>query len=119
MAIFAATYDEGIAQAVAAFNAPGALEKMVKLPWGTLPGAAFMGIATTDVFTHGWDLAQSTGQSTDLDPELAEQLLAGARQFIQPAFHGEDTKSPFGPEQTPPAGATAATQLAAFLGRRG
>src|SRR5438874_2717261 len=49
-----ATYDDGIKQAVAAFGAPGALEKMIELPFGTLPGAAFIGIATTDVFVHGW-----------------------------------------------------------------
>ncbi len=53
-----ATYDDGIAQAVAAFGKPGALETMVKLPFGTLPCAAYLGIATNDAFTHGWDLAR-------------------------------------------------------------
>ncbi len=112
-----ATYDDGIKQAVAAFGAPGAMEKMVELPFGTFPGAFFIQIATTDAFAHGWDLAKATGQSTDLDPEVATQLLEGARAFIQPAFRGEDTKSPFGMEQQPPANATAADKLAAFLGR--
>ena len=112
-----ATYDDGIKQAVAAFGAPGAMEKMVELPFGTFPGAAFIQLATTDAFTHGWDLAQATGQSTDLDPEVAKQLLEGARAFIQPALRGEDGKAPFGREQQPPANATAADKLAAFLGR--
>jgi uncharacterized protein (TIGR03086 family) len=112
-----ATYDGGIKQSVAAFGAAGAMEKMVELPFGTMPGAFFIQLATTDAFTHGWDLAKATGQSTDLDPELATQLLEGARVAIQPAFRGDDAKAPFGQEQQPPANATAADKLAAFLGR--
>jgi uncharacterized protein (TIGR03086 family) len=113
-----ATYDDGIARAVAAFGTPGALDTNVVLPFGTLPCAAYIGIATTDAFTHGWDLARATGQPTDLDPELAVELLEGARFFIQPAFRGEDTKSPFGLEQPAPPNATNADVLAAFLGRK-
>jgi uncharacterized protein (TIGR03086 family) len=113
----AATYDEGIRQSVEAFNAPGAMDKMIELPFGTLPGSIFIGIATSDAFTHGWDLAKATGQSTDLDPELATQLLEQSRVFIQDAFRGEDTKAPFTKEMQPPANATEADKLAAFLGR--
>jgi uncharacterized protein (TIGR03086 family) len=113
-----ATYEDGIAQAVEAFGRPGALEKMITLPFGTLPGAAYLGIATTDAFTHGWDLARATGQSTDLDPELAAQLLDRSRMFIQPAFRGDDGKAPFGAEQPAPPNATNADALAAFLGRK-
>ncbi len=32
-------YEEGSKQAIAAFGAPGALEKIVKLPFGEFPGA--------------------------------------------------------------------------------
>jgi uncharacterized protein (TIGR03086 family) len=113
-----ARYDEGTELAIAAFNAPGAMERTVTLPFGQLPVPAWMGIATTDAFTHAWDLAQATGQNTNLDPELAAQLLEGSRLFIQPAFRGADTERPFGAEQQPPAGATNAAKLAAFLGRR-
>jgi uncharacterized protein (TIGR03086 family) len=113
-----ATYDDGIAQAVDAFGRPDALDKLVTLPFGALPGSVYLGIITTDAFTHGWDLARATGQSTDLDPELAAQLLEGSRAFIQPAFRGEDGVRPFGAEQPAPVGATNADTLAAFLGRR-
>ena len=107
-----------IRQAIEAFGRTGALEKMITLPFGTLPGAAYLGIATTDAFTHGWDLARATGQSTDLDPALAAQLLEGSRAFIQPAFRGDDGKAPFGAEQPAPPNATNADALAAFLGRK-
>jgi uncharacterized protein (TIGR03086 family) len=111
-------YDQGIAASVAAFSAPGAQEKIVKLPFGDLPGAIFMAIATNDVFTHAWDLARATGQATDLDPEFAAELTAGARMMISDDFRGPDgSGAPFGPEQQPPAGATAADTHAAFLGR--
>ena len=113
-----AKYDEGIAQAVDAFGRPDALTKTVTLPFGELPAAAYLGIITTDAFTHGWDLARATGQPTDLDPELAAQLLQSARAFIQPAFRGEDGERPFGAEQPAPPNATNADALAAFLGRK-
>ena len=112
-----ASFDEGAARSVAAFDAPGAQEKIVKLPFGDFPGVAFMGLATTDTFQHGWDLAKATGQSTDLDPELATQILAGAQQSIPDQLRG-DEPMPFGPKVDAPAGATNADKLAAFLGRQ-
>lgn len=112
-----ADYDAGVAAAVAAFQAPGAQEKIVNLPFGDLPGSIFMGIATTDVLVHGWDAARATGQSTDLAPELAAQLLEGAKLAFGDDIRGPDGQAPFGPAQEAPAGATNADQLAAFLGR--
>jgi uncharacterized protein (TIGR03086 family) len=112
-----ADYDAGVAAAVAAFQAPGAQEKIVTLPFGDLPGSIFMGIATTDAFVHGWDAAKATGQSTDLAPDLAAQLLEGAKLAFGEGVRGPDGQAPFGPEQEAPEGATNADRLAAFLGR--
>lgn len=114
---FVAAFDEGVANAVAAFGAPGAQEKMIELPFGTFPGAAFMALATTDTFTHGWDLARATGQDSDLDPELAAELLEGARLFIPDEFRGPDGVAPFGAAVDVGDDAPAADQLAGFLGR--
>ena len=114
-----AAFDEASQAAVAAFSAPGAQEKIVKLPFGDLPAAIFMAIATNDVFTHSWDLARATGQSTDLDPEFAAQLNEGARMMIGEDFRGpEGSGAFFGPEQQAPAGASAADAHAAFMGRK-
>jgi len=115
---YLAVFDDGAKNAVAAFGKPGALEKTVTLPFGEFPGMAFMGLATTDTFTHAWDLAKATGQSTNLDPDLAAQLLVGAQAAIGDAWRGPDKKAPFGPKQDAPAGASPADQLAAFLGRK-
>ncbi len=114
---FVSAFDEGAKRCVAAFNEDGVMEKMLTLPFGQMPGAAFVGLAATDTFAHGWDLARATGQSTDLDPALAGELLERAKQAISPAFRSEDG-AVFGPEQSAPAGACNADQLAAFLGRK-
>lgn len=76
-----------------------------------------MGLATSDTFTHGWDLAKATGLSTDLDPELAEQLLEAAALLVPDQRRGDEPMA-FGPKVEPPAGATPADRLAAFMGRQ-
>jgi uncharacterized protein (TIGR03086 family) len=114
---YVGTFDQNAAEAVAAFSEDGAMERTVHLPFGDFPGAAWMNIAALDTFVHGWDLAKATGQDTNLSPGLATGLLAGAKQMIPDQFRGPDTKAPFGPEVAAPAGASAADQLAAFLGR--
>jgi uncharacterized protein (TIGR03086 family) len=110
-------YDESMNAALAAFGADGALEKTVLLPFGEVSGAALMGIATGDQFTHGWDLARAIGRHTDLDPELADALLVQAQGMIPEDSRGPDGVAPFGPVVRPPAGASPADRLAAFLGR--
>lgn len=113
---FKAAYEEGSKQSIAAFAAPGAMERTVKVPFGEFPGAAWLGLAATDTFTHAWDLAKSLGLSTDFAPELAEQLLAGARERITDEIRG-DEPMPFAAQKECPEGATPADRLAAFLGR--
>ena len=112
---FVAAYDATATDAIDAFSDPAAAEKMLTLPFAEVPGAFLMQMITTDQFTHGWDLARATGQSTDLDPALAEELLEQAA--IPDEFRGEEGKAPFGPCREAPEGAPAADRLAAMLGR--
>ncbi|MEO5725235.1 MAG: TIGR03086 family metal-binding protein [Ilumatobacteraceae bacterium] len=114
---YAATFDRVAAATVTAFQSDGAMDKTMHLPFGDLPGSAVVNLAATDTFVHGWDLACATGQDTNLDPELAAVLLAGARMSIPDSFRGADGQAPFGAEQVAPSGATNADKLAAFLGR--
>jgi uncharacterized protein (TIGR03086 family) len=113
-----ATYDDGIAEALAAFGAPGALDQTLAMHFGEIPASVFIEIATTDALLHGWDLACATGQSTDLDPELARRQLDISREIIFERARGADTAAPFGPEQPAPPNASPIEALAAFLGRR-
>ena len=105
-------------RAVKAFSAEGAMDKPMQLPFGELPGSVFVLIASTDAFTHGWDLAKATSQSTDLDPTVAGQLLDAVQQFLPDDFRGPDGQAPFGPRVEVPDSASASDRLAGFMGRR-
>ncbi len=98
------------------FAGPDGMTAMYKLPFGEVPGEVFVGMRTSDVLTHAWDLAFATNQSTDLDPELAVEQLAAARAFVRPEFRGPGR--PFGHEQSCSGERVPADQLAAFLGRK-
>ncbi len=114
---FIAAYQDSIQIATAAFEAEGALEKMVMLPFGEFPGVVLRGFAALDQFAHGWDLARAIGHHTDLAPGLATVLLGQSRTGITDALRGPDGQAPFGPVRAAPAGSGPADQLAAFLGR--
>src|SRR5258708_830624 len=45
-----AAFADGSKRAIAAFSAAGAMEKMLKLPFGEMPGAAFVMMAANDEF---------------------------------------------------------------------
>jgi uncharacterized protein (TIGR03086 family) len=113
-----ASYDQGAAAAIAAFSAPGAMDRMIELPSAAMPGSAFIGLAATDQFAHGWDLARATGQGTGLASDLADRLLGNAKQTLPDALRGDDGRAPFGPVQETGPDASPADRLAAFLGRR-
>jgi uncharacterized protein (TIGR03086 family) len=104
--------------ATSAFATEGVVEQMFRLDLGEFPGTALLGLAATEQFTHGWDLARAIGHHTDLDPELASELLTGARLAVSEAYRGPDGMALFGPATQAPAGASSADLLAAFLGRR-
>ena len=75
---YLAAYDEHSAACVAAFQGDGVMDKMLTLPFGAMPGSAFIGLAMIDTFTHAWDLAKATAQSTDLAPDLAELFITAS-----------------------------------------
>jgi uncharacterized protein (TIGR03086 family) len=66
-------------RAVAAFETPGSLDKIVKLPFGEMPAGVALTVAVFDGLTHAADLAKATGQQlTDAEP-LETARLPGAR----------------------------------------
>jgi uncharacterized protein (TIGR03086 family) len=99
------------------FAAPQALTRTYQLPIGEIPGTAFIEVRTSDLLVHAWDLAMATGQPTDLDPELAEYVLAFSKQMMsRPGLRGDGR--PYGGEQPCADQRPAADQVAAFLGRQ-
>lgn len=89
------------------------LGAMVKVPWGTVPGAAALWGYVNEQFTHGWDLAQATGQDSEADPASVEQALGFCRAYIPADREG----APFGAVVEPRADAGPTEQLANWLGR--
>lgn len=114
---FLATFDIAAGAGLDAFRGDGVMETTYSLPFGDLTGANLVGVAAMETFTHGWDLAKATGQDTNLAPELAAQLLVGARSAVSDSARNVEG-DPFKHEATPPANASHADQLAAFLGRQ-
>jgi uncharacterized protein (TIGR03086 family) len=67
---------------------------------------------------HSWDIARATGQSEDLDAEVAERGLGWAKQNLSPQFRGpEDEGKSFGPEVPVAADAPVYERLAGWFGR--
>jgi uncharacterized protein (TIGR03086 family) len=110
------SYRSASAATLQAFNAPGALERVWKLPFAELPGAVARNIHFVETVAHTWDVAKCTGQLDKLDAELAEAGEATARGFVQPEFRNEKG-DPFAAEVSVPASAGAYERFAGFLGR--
>jgi uncharacterized protein (TIGR03086 family) len=115
---FNGTFRSQASRLVAAFSAPGAMDRILAMPFGGMPGSIVVWIAAGDIFTHGWDLARATGQPSDLDPELAAQLLAQIEKLLPDSMRGPEGEAPFGPRAEAAASAPAADRLAAFEGRQ-
>jgi uncharacterized protein (TIGR03086 family) len=98
------------------FAEPEALTRTYPISIGEVPGMVFLEIRISDLLAHAWDLAIATGQPTDLDPELAEYVLAFLKQMMnRPGLRGEGR--PYGEEQSCGDERSAADRVAAFLGR--
>ena len=91
------------------------LDRVMTLPFGTMPGRGALGGFLIETATHGWDLAAATGQEAALDPGVAEAALELARQFIPAEPRGGPM--PFGSVVPVPEGRGPYAQLAGWLGR--
>ena len=81
---------------------------------GELPATWALGQHTGDLVVHAWDVAQATGRTQELDPELAEAALAWGRENLKPEYRGQA----FGPEIQVPETAPVYDRLAGFFGRQ-
>lgn len=100
--------------ALAAFERPDAMDTIVTLPFGEMPGRVALGIAVFDVLTHAVDIASATGQSLQ-DLDLVETALSMGHQMVGPELRQPGV---FDAEQPVAADAPAEIRLLAFAGRR-
>jgi uncharacterized protein (TIGR03086 family) len=113
---FGASFAQQARRAVAAFSAPGAMERIMALPTGPAPGSRCVQVATGEIFVHGWDLAQATGQAPPADEGAARALLSSDWPSMCAAAREADP-SVFAPEVHVPCEAPAVDRLAGLLGR--
>jgi uncharacterized protein (TIGR03086 family) len=106
-------WDESSAEAVAAVQADGALERTVDLSSGPTPAREYVSQLFADHLIHAWDLARAIGADERLDPELVDACAAWFASM-------EETYRAIGAigdrPETPP-GADAQTTLLAAFGR--
>ncbi|WP_433504493.1 TIGR03086 family metal-binding protein [Pseudonocardia halophobica] len=113
---YPASFAEAQARMWTVWSDDALLDREVTVQWGSAPGRGALWGYVNETLVHGWDLAVATGQDAEADPDLAEAMLAVARQMIPAEGRGGDF--PFAPvvEPTPDAGPT--ERLANWSGRR-
>ena len=113
----AAAYREAATALADAFRADGALERMVAVPAGTVPGIAALHLRTVEAMVHGWDVARATGRPLGFPDGLVERELAFTRDMLPRVSPPPAGQGPFAPAQPAPDDAPALDRLAALLGR--
>lgn len=109
-------YDKVMSDLLAAAREPGAMDRVLRVPFGDVPAPVLLQFVAFDLIMHSWDLATATGQKYSPPDELVAAADAFARQAIAPEWRDGDT---FAAEVEPPASATPLERLVAFSGRRG
>src|SRR4051794_28626602 len=109
-----AAYDRSGRELVAAFAGPGVLERTVRVPFGTVPGAVALHLRITESLVHGWDLATALGVPFDPPAALVEPELAfGAPLLAQVP----PERRVFAPSRSAAEGARPIERVVALLGR--
>ncbi len=115
----------------AAWTDDATLDRMVHLPWASMPGGPTLAMYTSEVTVHTWDLAQATGQQPEWNDIAVAVSMEAMRQGLPDADRAasfEEARKNMPPEMAdfpPPfANAVAITpdasgidQLVAWTGR--
>jgi uncharacterized protein (TIGR03086 family) len=107
-------WDRAVGTAVAAFGAPGALDRTVHLSYGDAPALHYGREMAVDATVHTWDLARAIGADEHLDPDL----VAVAREVVEANFDALAQSGLFAPPIDVAPDVDPQTALLARLGRR-
>lgn len=100
-------------QALAAWRAPGALDRDCATERGPIPARSAAGVSLLEVVVHGWDIGRSTGENIQIPATLAEPILVFARRW--PPVESQ-RGSMYAPAIA--GGSTLSDQLLGHLGRK-
>lgn len=107
-------YRDSGAALIEAFSQPGALERIVTVPIGQVPGVVALHLRVTEILVHGWDAAVATGYPAEFPEDAAEAELTFSRGKLGDIPPG---RFPFAPQQPVDDDAPAIERLVACLGR--
>ena len=107
------------------------LQRMVHLPWASMPGGPTLAMYTSEVTVHTWDLAQATGQQPDWNEVAVAVSMEAMRHGLPDADRAAsfeearkhmppemaDFPPPFANAVTVPSDASGIDQLVAWTGR--
>ena len=97
-----------------AITSPGALERTIESPMGTMDGETFARVVAFDGLVHAWDLAVATGRPLRVDPDVVSAVHDFARRALTDDLRATGM---FAPATEPPADASPIESLAAHSGR--
>jgi uncharacterized protein (TIGR03086 family) len=99
---------------LAAFRRPDALDDVVEVPFGVVPGIVAVHLRAVEEIVHGWDLATATGRTVRFPDDVVERALGFTRAALADV---PPDRSPFAPAQPVPDHAPALDRLVALVGR--
>src|ERR1041384_2497927 len=105
----AAAWEDAIAGARDAVNAPGATTVTTHLSFGDFPGEEYITQVAFDLFVHGWDLRTAIGADATMDDEFLTAIMPWATKTMD-AYRAAGAVGPMPPV---PDGASAQTKLLA------
>jgi uncharacterized protein (TIGR03086 family) len=91
------------------------LDRPLRLPFGTLPGAAALASYAGEITTHTWDVAVATGQVPEWDPDVLAVAVTAIQEKLPSAERGPQI--PFADAVPVAADASLIDQLVAWQGR--
>ncbi|HEX2285995.1 MAG TPA: TIGR03086 family metal-binding protein [Mycobacterium sp.] len=108
----AAAFDATTQRALAAWNAPGALDRVCHMPFGPMAASLLAILDLSEVVVHGWDIGQATHRPVDVPDALAAAVLDSAAPLVE-----LQRGVAYGPAVTD-AGTSATQRLVAYFGRK-
>lgn len=109
-------WDAAAREVEAVWSEPAILSRPLRLPFGTLPGAAATVVYITEFTLHTWDLATATGQRPSWDPSVLAVSLAAMRRAVPAEPRGGQV--PFGAVVDVDEDAPDIDRLVAWYGRQ-
>ena len=103
----AGQFGEAVAQ-------PGAMDRVLELPYGAMTGPTVLRFLAFDLLVHSWDLATTLGRDVEVDDALVAEVDAFAHRVLD-TWPRDDVN--FSAAVPAPEGATPLEALAAYAGR--